>query len=1012
MPCGAPLAPFATLLIALGTVAGRHLEAGMGSCTVARPGWTFAAMAAGAALALGAGCGCEPLVTPRMVFDRDVVPFIEHRCSSNLCHGVPEGSEAQGDVVDWERLFFLTDAGGKLLDKDAAYLSVKRVIDPTAPAFSSLLRKPLPEPDGGQPHQGGAQFASRHDPDYRALLAWVKSEQGGGETAPPLDEHEALFASTVEPVLQNAGCMNANCHGVQVAVPFRLDPGIDGVRSVAQTRANYEQARSMLALDGDPRQSRLLKKALPLHRGGIAHKGGNTSFLFDDTELDTRVERILAWACVERAARTGAPCAAEGEQLIDGFVFVRGPVAPEDPFDLDVFVPGTDVFYARLAAGSSTPVEISNLTAALHAAPADVRDPAVDHTGTRLAFSMRTSVEGGHDLWELDLATGAARPLTADAGRAGGALVTNRDPTYGPNGHVWFVSTRGGVLEDRGPRLDGDLYELDPATGAIERRTSTPHIERKPVFFVSGEEAGNEVGFSALREAVGRQRRAHPFRFPPSLETEYHQQFGITPDEDLFFDMRELADGRYAVVIGDLDNAWPGGRLGVVDRNFGPEIPQSRADEPPALPFYAAPLARLDDEAASSGVTATYYRDPVGLPDGRILVASAPGPVDLGDPGAAMDLRIEVLTVSEDLDGQGARLASREVLVDEPGVADFDPEPVFVKKPAELLPITWDPAATTGVLRHQGLPLIDAIITGLAPTGSKVERDDFRYVRLVEALPIAAGGAAPVPADETRALLDGATASSLRGRTPARVLAELPLEDDGTFHVEVPAWVPFRLEGLDADRMALGTLHNRWYYLAPGQVMTQGASSFKPDTYSTRCAACHGALAGDPADVFTRPDILTTASVTLARYQGKNPRRPLPPTPVGDDTRVTVDFVDDVQPILSARCAGCHGGAEPAGGLSLTDAATTHYTDAYESLLAPGAGSGGGRRYVDDDDGSARASYLIERLRGEELLAPAELPAGAAPHPADQQAEPLTAEELQVLVRWIDLGATFRGRAP
>ncbi len=981
----------------------------MSSAALPRPLRTLAGLAV---LALGSGCGCDQLVTPRAVFDRDVVPFVEHRCSSNLCHGVPEGSEALGDVVDWERLFFLTDAGGKLLDKDAAYATVKRVIDPTAPAFSSLLRKPLPEPDGGIPHQGGAQFASRHDPDYLAMLAWVASEQGGGETAPPLNDNEALFATTVEPVLQTAGCANANCHGVQVAVPFRLDPGIDGERSVAQSRANYEAARSMLALDGNPRQSRLLKKALPLHKGGMAHKGGNTSFLFDDTELDTRVERILAWACAERAARTSAPCAAAGEQLIEGVVFVRGPVAPEDPFDLDVFVPGTDLFLARLEAGSSTPVEIRNLTAALHAGPADVRDPAVDATGTRVAFSMRESAEGGHELWELDLGTGAARQLTSDAGRASGALVTNRDPTWGPDGHVWFVSTRGGVLEDRGPRLDGDLYELDPATGAIERRTSTPHIERKPVFFVTGEEAGNEIGFSALREAVGRQRRAHPFRFPPSLETEYHQQFGITPDEDLFFDMRELADGRYAVIIGDLENVWPGGRLGVVDRNFGPEIPQSRADEAPALPFYAAPLSRLDDEAASSGVTATYYRDPVGLPDGRILTASAPGPVDLADASATMDLRIEVLTLSEDLDAHGARLHSRELLIDEPGVADFDPEPVYVKKPAELLPITWDPAKQTGILRHQGLPLIDAIISGLAPTGAKVEHSEFRYVRLVEALPTPASAATSVPADETRALAAGATAASLRGRTPARVLAELPLEADGTFQVEVPAWVPFRLEGLDADHMALGTLHNRWYYLAPGQVMTQGASSFKPDTYSTRCAACHGAVSGNPAEVFTRPDILTTASVTLARYQGKNPRRPIAPTLVGEGTRFTVDFVDDVQPILSARCAGCHSGAEPAGGLSLSDAPTTHYSDAYESLLAPGFGSGGGRRYVDDEDGSARHSYLVERLRGEELEAPERLPLGAAPHPGDVEGEPLSAEELQLLVRWIDLGASYRGRAP
>lgn len=961
-------------------------------------------------LGLSALGGCDPIVTPRDVFDRDVVPFIEQRCSAGLCHGVPEGSEERGDVVDWERLFFLTDSAGKLLDREAAYQTVKRTIDPTAPGFSSFVRKPLPLTDAGLPHQGGASFASRQDPDYLAVLAWVASEAEGGETVAPLDDNEQLFATTVEPTLQSAGCMNASCHGVQAAIPFRLDPGIDGVRSTEQTRSNYEQARRMLALDGDPSQSRLLKKTRPLHAGGIAHKGGNTSFLF--AADDARLAAIEAWACAERAARAGEPCVADGESVLQGFVFVRGPVQAEDPFDLDVFVPGTDIYFARVAAGSLVPVEVTNLTAALHEGPADVRDPAIDPSGARMAFTMRTAADQGHNLWELDLATGEARALTSDAGIVDGVLVTHRDPTYGPDGNVWFVSTRERVLEDRGLRLDADLYDLDPATGAVQRRTSTPHIERKPIFFVIGDEAGDEIGFTALRAAVGGQRRAHPFRFPPSLETEYHQQFGITPDEDYFFDMREIADGRYTVIIGDLENAWPGGRIGVVDRNFGPEIPQSRSDESPALPFYAAPLARLDDDAASSGVTATYYQDPVGLPDGRILTASAVGPIDLGDPNALVDLRIEVLGLAEDLDGAGARLASREVVLDEPGVSDFDPEPVYVKKPAELHPIKWKPDAATGVLRHQGLPLIDAIISALAPAGTKAERTDMRWVRLVEAMPQHPAEVAAVPAGETRAGALDATTSSLRGRTPARVLAELPLYVDGTFQTEIPAWVPFRLQGLDENKMAVGTLHNRWYYLAPGQVMTQGATSTKPNVYSTRCAACHGALDGDPAKVFVKPDILTTASVTQARYLGKNPRRPLAPTVVGDATRFTVDFVRDVQPILEARCAGCHSGASPAGGLSLSSAPTEHFSDAYESLLMPGPGSAGGRKYVDDDNGSARKSFLIEKLRGEELEAPRRLPRLAAPHPSPDDGGPLSEEELLTLVRWIDLGATWRGSEP
>ncbi|MCC7110067.1 MAG: hypothetical protein IT382_12310 [Deltaproteobacteria bacterium] len=958
-------------------------------------------------LLLGA-VACDP-VTPRTVFERDVAPLLEARCSAGICHGVPEGSEAAGDVVDWERLYFLTDSAGRLLDRDAAYLTAKRVIDPDSPAFSTLARKGLPTSEGGLPHAGGTSFSSRRDPEYVALLAWIASEKDGGEEQPPLDGNEQLFADTVEPMLQNANCMNASCHGVDAAVPFRLDPGIDGVRSPSQIRANYEQARRMLSLDGDPSQSRLLRKALPLHQGGIAHKGGNTSFLFPAN--DPRGAALMAWTCAERAARAGAPCIAPGESPIRGFVFVRGPVAAEDNFDLDVFVPGTDLYYARIEPGSLVPVEITNLTASLHDAPADVRDPAVDPTGQRVAFSMRTSAEGGHELWELELATGTARALTSDAGMANGWRVTNRDPTWAPDGHVWFVSTRDGLVADRGSRLDADLFELDPASGVITRRTRTPHIERKPIFFVTGEEAGDEVGFSALREAVGGQRRGHPFRFPPSLETEYHQHFGITPDEDLFFDMRETADGRYLTVIGDLDNAWPGGRLGVVDRNFGPEIPGRMAGADPALPFYAAPLSRLDDDANSTGVTATYYQDPVGLPDGRLLSATAVGPIDLADPAAPLDLRIEVLSLVEDLDGNGPRIAGREVLVDEPGVADFDPEPVYVKKPAELHTPTWDAEQSTGILRHQGLPLIDAILTQLPPAGVKTERHDIRWVRIVEALPTHPANAPEIAAAETRAGLAGATTLSLSGRAPARIIAELPLASDGTFHVELPAWTAFRLQALDDDKWSVGTLHNRWYYLAPGQVMTQGASTEAPDIYSARCAACHGAQNGDPTQAFIKPDILTTASVTLSRYEAGNPRRPLPPLPLGEDTAFGVDVLADVQPLLVERCAGCHGGAEPAAGLSLTAAPTQHFSDAYESLLAPGSGSVGGRRYVADDDGSARRSFLMEQLTGRELDAPRRLPSRPPTEATDHRGL-LADDELLLLVRWIELGATWRGSAP
>ena len=908
-------------------------------------------------------------------------------------------AEARGDVIDWSRLFFATDTDGRILDRDAAYEATKRLIDPSEPpAFSSLVRKPLPAAYGGVAHHGGTNFTSTADPAYIKLADWIASEDDGGETAEPLTAAEQLFADTVQGALQSATCMTAACHGLGAAVPYRLDPGIDGHFSVQATRANYETSRTMLALDGDPRRSRLLTKGLPLHAGGVAHKGGNQAFF--RPRADPRADAIVAWACAEREQTLGAPCLSEGSPPISGFVFVAGPLVPEDAFDLDQFTPGLELYLATVETASLTPASTEVLTAGLHDEPADVRDPAVDASGRKLAFAMRTSAAGGHDLWEMDLSTKQARRLTSDAGpTASGGIRTHREPTYGPRGHIWFVSTMAQRVADDGRRLDADLYELDPKTGVITQRTWTPHIERRPVFLVHGEENGGEVAFTALREAVPAQRRAHPFRFPPDLSTEYHQHFGITPTENLFDDVRELPDGRYAMIVGDLDNAWPAGRLGIIDRNFGPEIPADAAHTQPGLPGYAPPLVRLDPNTTATGTTAGAYRDPAPLPDGRILVSHTDAVFHLSDAGARPRFVIEVLSL-ETHPQTGIRIGARSVLVDLPQISAFDPQPIAVRQPAPIAhTVSWDPTAKDGLFVHNGLAMIDAVLSNLPPSGPKAVRRDFRFVRLVEALPYPPNARAPVAG--------AGTTTSLSGHGPARILSEQALAADGTFQARIDVGVSFRVQGLDADRMTVGTMHNRWYYLAPGQKLVQGTAA---SAYDQRCAPCHGATDGDPDHAFTRPDVLTSASVTLSRYHDGDARRPIEATRLGDETRITVDFVSDVQPILTRACAveGCHIGANPAAGVDLGSTATARFNHAYESLMVAGVGSGGGGRYVDAATGRARTSYLVELIGGVELDAPRALGTVGAPHPSGAAA--LSDADRLTIIRWIELGASFVGK--
>ncbi|MEB2311458.1 MAG: hypothetical protein OZ921_19690 [Sorangiineae bacterium] len=949
------------------------------------------------ALALAGACGGEP--TARETFDANVLPVFQRSCAAAACHGVAPGAEARGEQIDWNQFYLRLDARGMLSDPDQAYATAKRVIDTTEdPEFSQLLRKPLGVRLGGLPHYGGENFSGTDDPAYRAVRDWISLEAGGGEDPRPLDELEQLFADTVQPVLVEATCMTSRCHGPTAgATPYHLDVGYRGRFPAAATRHNYEETLRMVTLDGDPLLSRVIRKAQPLGPG-IVHKGTNFDFFAGDP--GGGVSAITNWICAERRARAGEDCASPEAPPISGFVFVRGPISPHPAFELDSFTPGSDLFLATVDTPSVVPSSTENLTERLHpGAPADVRDPAVSRDGTRVVFSMRVSAEDGHHLWMLDLTSRAARQLTSGAG-------TDRDPTFGPDGSVWFVSTRAGVVADRGALLDADIYSLEPETGALRRWTYTPHVERKPVFFDIGDEAGGEVAFSALRDAIPDQARAHVFRFPPSQSTEYHQHFGITPVETFFYDMRELPDGRYVSVVGDLPAVWEAGGLGIIERNFGPELNRRAAESRPALELYEPPLVRLQGDGA--------YRDPVPLPDGRLLVAHQPGPFDPSDPKATFTPRLELLTLVERPDSSGPAVAATTVLIEEQGVALTDPEPISVRAPVRPDGAPLPPNdAETALLTHQGLPMIDALLSNLPPSGKKQPRTDIAYVRLVEHLPMTRAERTAVPPGETLFGAEDATTTALGSHGPARILAELPVEADGSFQARVPVDVPFRVQPLDASRMAIGVMHNRWFYTLPGQVLTQGLSvASGMERYGSSCAACHGdpnGVGGRPP-ALEEPDAITGASLSLSRFEGQNPRRPLAPPVLGAATRVEVDFTRDVQPILDRRCVGCHAGSDAPDGLDLTGTPTAHFTQSYEHLLRGGAGSGGGRAYVDDGDGRARSSYLIERLMGVELDAPRALPAGSSRHPlAGGRSGALTDEELLVLIRWIDLGATFRG---
>jgi hypothetical protein len=328
-------------------------------------------------------------------------------------------------------------------------------------------------------------------------------------------------------------------------------------------------------------------------------------------------------------------------------------------------------------------------------------------------------------------------------------------------------------------------------------------------------------------------------------------------------------------------------------------------------------------------------------------------------------------------------------------------------------PRAWDDTSATGRLVHSGVQVIEAVLARLVPTGPRVLRDDIAYVRAVAPLPTLAEllgkplEVVAVPAAETRDGHEGATNLSLSGRTPLFAAVEIPPAADGSLAADIPARVPVRVMTLDRRRMAVGAQQHQWYAVLPGERFPVGIPSA---SFAARCGGCHGAMDGNRQTVLQPPvDGVTQASVTLALYEEGDRRRPIEALPaVGPELFLLVDFRRDLEPILFSRCIACHSGPAAPGGLSLTLSPTRHYTDAYESLLEPGPGSAGGYKYVDAAGNLGRRSFLIEKLRGEELEAPRALVAPCPPPGSPQ----LTEDEIALFTRWVELGASFVGEPP
>lgn len=299
------------------------------------------------------------------------------------------------------------------------------------------------------------------------------------------------------------------------------------------------------------------------------------------------------------------------------------------------------------------------------------------------------------------------------------------------------------------------------------------------------------------------------------------------------------------------------------------------------------------------------------------------------------------------------------------GVIRFDPEtrgtrllfddPAYHDLFARTVGPRPEPDGRSSVVRpsdpHGELYCLN-VYTSDEPALAGMATGSVRRVRLVEGVIVAESVDGPFPV------------------VTKRLLGEAPVAPDGSFAVKLPANTPVELQLLDESGAALRSC--RWIW----------ARNREP----RGCIGCHEDGELTPENRFV--DAMHEHSVLLD------------PPPAN---RRTIGFRSDVLPIFEEACRACHGtGGEPPRLFEADGKAEDQGRGVYAVLVE---GEGG---FV--TPGQARTSPLAWHLQGRNLSRPWDggdaegrpvLPMGPG------TGRPLTEQEIQTVVEWIDTGAAF-----
>ena len=295
-------------------------------------------------------------------------------------------------------------------------------------------------------------------------------------------------------------------------------------------------------------------------------------------------------------------------------------------------------------------------------------------------------------------------------------------------------------------------------------------------------------------------------------------------------------------------------------------------------------------------------------------------------------------------------------------ISCWQPTPLRSRKRPPVLPAVRDPRLAK---ENRAVVMVQDVYQGM----DGIERGEVKYLRVMEQV--------SRPWDARRfwdPRRKGHTSLVSKGTALAvKVMwGVVPVHEDGSAYFYVPADRNIYLQALDANYMELQRERTYINY-RPGE--------------NRSCVGCH----------VTPKDAPLPTGAPLAMKRSPATPGPQP----GDETgQQVIHFPSTIQPILTKRCVGCHGGDEPTGKLDLTDTMTERFSRSYENIMKrklvktyAETSDWGGTPFAPPKTIGSHASPLIIALREGEQHKDLDLPV----------------EEFIRLATWVDASAVYYG---